>query len=157
MGMVFVVDRLKEILKVRGFQVAPAELEGHLLGHPFVTDVCVIGAPDEFSGEAPMAFVVPSSEAKRLIKTGPRGVSEVKITITKASFYHSAGVFLDVNQNGLTDSTSRMPRWYKHLSGGIELVDTIPKNPSGNLLRSLMQDRARALKEQTKDGLTTRL
>ena len=107
MGMVFVVDRLKEILKVRGFQVAPAELEGHLLGHPFVTDVCVV-----------MAFVVPSSEAKRLIKTGPRGVSEVKITITKASFYHSAGVFLDVNQHGLTDSTSRMPRFGTNISQG---------------------------------------
>ena len=122
MGMVFVVDRLKEILKVRGFQVAPAELEGHLLGHPFVTDVCVVGAPDEFSGEAPMAFVVPSSKAKRLIKTGPRGVSEVKVIISKASLYHSTGVFLDVNQSGLTDSTSRMPRFGTNISqGGLSL------------------------------------
>ena len=122
MGMVFVVDRLKEILQVRGFQVSPAELEGHLLGHSFVTDVCVVGAPDEFSGEAPMAFVVPSSEAKRLIKTGPRGVSEVKVIISKASLYHSTGVFLDVNQSGLTDSTSRMPRFGTNISqGGLSL------------------------------------
>jgi acyl-CoA synthetase (AMP-forming)/AMP-acid ligase II len=103
-------------LKVRGFQVAPAELEGHLLGHPFVADVCVVGASDEFSGEAPMAFVVPSSEARRLIKTGPRGMSEAKIAISKASFYHPAGASLDVNQSG--DSTYRMPRLGINISQG---------------------------------------
>ena len=53
----FITDRIKELIKVRGFQVAPAELEGHLLVHPDVADVCVIAAPDEFSGELPFAFV----------------------------------------------------------------------------------------------------
>ena len=48
----------QELIKVRGFQVAPAELEGHLLGHPRVADACVVGVPDEYSGELPMAFVV---------------------------------------------------------------------------------------------------
>jgi len=80
---VFVVDRLKEIMKVRGFQVAPAELEGHLLDHPYVSDVCVVGVPDEFSGEVPMAFVVPSSKARELVETGPQGVLEVKKAICK--------------------------------------------------------------------------
>jgi len=80
---VFVVDRLKEIMKVRGFQVAPAELEGHLLDHPYVSDVCVVGVPDEFSGEVPMAFVVPSSKARELIKTDPQGVVDVKKAICK--------------------------------------------------------------------------
>ena len=80
---VFVVDRLKEIMKVRGFQVAPAELEGHLLDHPHVSDVCVVGVPDEFSGEVPMAFVVPSSKARELIKDGPQGALEVKKAICK--------------------------------------------------------------------------
>jgi 4-coumarate--CoA ligase len=84
---VFIVDRLKEIMKVRGFQVAPAELEGHLLDHPYVTDVCVVGVPDEFSGEVPMAFVVASSEARGLVETGSHGVSEVKNTIRKVRFY----------------------------------------------------------------------
>lgn len=79
----FVVDRLKEIMKVRGFQVAPAELEGHLLDYPYVSDVCVVGVPDEFSGEVPMAFVVPSSKAKEIIKTGSQGVLEVKKAICK--------------------------------------------------------------------------
>ena len=83
---VFVVDRLKEIMKVRGFQVAPAELEGHLLDHQYVSDVCVVGIPDEFSGEVPMAFVVPSSKARELIKTGPQGVLEVEKAICKVAF-----------------------------------------------------------------------
>ena len=47
----------QELIKVRGFQVAPAELEGHLLDHPDIADVCVVAAPDDFSGELPFAFV----------------------------------------------------------------------------------------------------
>ena len=70
-------------MKVRGFQVAPAELEGHLLDQPFVSDVCVVGIPDEFSGEVPLAFVVPSSRAKQVIKASPQGESEVKKAICK--------------------------------------------------------------------------
>lgn len=49
----FIVDRLKELIKANGFQVAPAELEGFLLSHPAVQDVCVIGIPDDKRGEAP--------------------------------------------------------------------------------------------------------
>ena len=73
-------------MKVRGFQVAPAELEGHLLDHPFVSDVCVVGVPDEFSGEVPMAFVVPSSKARELAKTGSEGTLEAKKAICKVGF-----------------------------------------------------------------------
>jgi len=93
---VFVVDRLKEIMKVRGFQVAPAELEGHLLDHQYVSDVCVVGIPDEFSGEVPMAFVVPSSKARELIETGPQGVLEVKKAICKVG-PACGGMSLDVD------------------------------------------------------------
>jgi len=57
-GNVFVGDRLKELIKVKGFQVAPAEVEGVILEHPDVLDCCVIGVPDERSGERPKAFVV---------------------------------------------------------------------------------------------------
>jgi 4-coumarate--CoA ligase len=54
-------------MKVKGFQVAPAELEGSLLDHPDVSDVCVVGVPDEYSGEVPLAFVVLNANAlKRL-------------------------------------------------------------------------------------------
>ncbi|KAG5683586.1 hypothetical protein PVAND_012859 [Polypedilum vanderplanki] len=54
----YVVDRLKELIKYKGFQVAPAELEGLLLSHPKIKDVGVIGIPDETAGELPFAFVV---------------------------------------------------------------------------------------------------
>jgi 4-coumarate--CoA ligase len=79
----FIVDRLKEIMKVRGFQVAPAELEGHLLDHPFVSDACVVGVPDDFSGELPFAFIVPNAEAAEVIKQGKLGVEKVKTAISK--------------------------------------------------------------------------
>ncbi|XP_069685514.1 uncharacterized protein [Periplaneta americana] len=55
----FIVDRLKELIKVKGFQVAPAELEEILRQHPAVGDVAVIGVPHERSGEVPKAFIVP--------------------------------------------------------------------------------------------------
>jgi len=57
-GYIFVVDRLKEIIKYKAMQVAPAELEGVLLTHPAIADAAVIGIPDEEAGEIPKAFVV---------------------------------------------------------------------------------------------------
>jgi len=57
-GYLTVVDRLKELIKVKGFQVAPAELESILLKHPKIADVAVIPVPDEQSGEVPKAIVV---------------------------------------------------------------------------------------------------
>jgi acyl-CoA synthetase (AMP-forming)/AMP-acid ligase II len=58
-GYLTVVDRLKELIKVKGFQVAPAELESLLLKHPKIADVAVIPVSDEDSGEVPKAIVVP--------------------------------------------------------------------------------------------------
>jgi len=57
-GYFTIVDRLKELIKYKGYQVAPAELEAVLLAHPSVADAAVIGSPDEESGEVPKAFVV---------------------------------------------------------------------------------------------------
>ena len=57
-GHFFIVDRVKELIKYKGFQVAPAELEAVLLTHPAVADVAVIPARDEEAGEVPKAFVV---------------------------------------------------------------------------------------------------
>ena len=57
-GYVWVLDRKKEIIKYKGFQVPPAELEALLLGHPAVVDAAVIGKPDAEAGEIPKAFVV---------------------------------------------------------------------------------------------------
>jgi acyl-CoA synthetase (AMP-forming)/AMP-acid ligase II len=61
-GNVFVVDRLKELIKVSGYQVAPAELEALLVTHPAVADAAVIGRPDDRRGEVPVAIVVPRGE-----------------------------------------------------------------------------------------------
>lgn len=62
-GWFRVVDRCKELIKYKGYQVAPAELEGVLLGHPAVADAAVLGRPDDQAGEVPKAFVVLRSPA----------------------------------------------------------------------------------------------
>ena len=61
-GRVFITDRIKELIKYKAFQVAPAELEALLCSHPAVAAAAVIGAPDEEAGELPTAFVVAGGE-----------------------------------------------------------------------------------------------
>ena len=57
-GWLYIVDRAKELIKYKGLQVAPAELEAVLLSHPSIADAAVIGVPDDEAGEVPKAFVV---------------------------------------------------------------------------------------------------
>ncbi|RZC32784.1 AMP-binding domain containing protein, partial [Asbolus verrucosus] len=57
-GFFYIVDRLKEIIKYKGFQVSPAELESLLIQHPAVKDAGIVGIPDERAGEVPLAFIV---------------------------------------------------------------------------------------------------
>ncbi|GBE87735.1 Acyl-CoA ligase easD [Sparassis crispa] len=134
-GELFVVDRIKELIKVKGFQVAPAELEGHLLEHPDVSDVCVVPIPDEYRGEIPLAFVALSAGAAERVKKNPALAREIKASLVK----YVADAKID----------------YKHLAGGVEFVDVIPKNPSGKLLRRVLRDRARLLQKEGK--LSTQL
>ena len=61
-GRIWITDRKKELIKFKGFQVPPAELEGILLEHPNVADACVIGKPDDEAGEVPKAFVVAAND-----------------------------------------------------------------------------------------------
>jgi acyl-CoA synthetase (AMP-forming)/AMP-acid ligase II len=62
-GHFYIVDRLKELIKYKGMQVAPAELESVLLSHPAVADAAVVPLPDEDAGEIPRAFVVLKAPA----------------------------------------------------------------------------------------------
>jgi acyl-CoA synthetase (AMP-forming)/AMP-acid ligase II len=62
-GYFFLVDRVKELIKYKGYQVAPAELEAVLLKHPAVADAAVVASPDEEAGEVPKAYVHLSASA----------------------------------------------------------------------------------------------
>jgi len=62
-GNLFIVGRLKELIKSRGYQVAPAQLEAELIAHPAIADAAVVGRPDEEAGEVPVAYVVLRSAA----------------------------------------------------------------------------------------------
>lgn len=109
------LDWLLTVLALQGHQVAPAELEAHLLTHPAVSDCAVIQVPDEAAGEVPKAFVVRTASA------AARPESDVAGEITKHVEEHKAR--------------------HKWLKGGIEFVDVIPKSPSGKILRRLLRDR----------------
>ncbi|CAF1705256.1 BnaC03g42020D [Brassica napus] len=63
---IFIVDRLKELIKFKGYQVAPAELEALLISHPYIEDAAVVAMQDEVAGEVPVAFVV-SSEGSQVV------------------------------------------------------------------------------------------
>ncbi|KMU79262.1 4-coumarate-CoA ligase [Coccidioides immitis RMSCC 3703] len=113
---IFIVDRIKELIKVKGLQVAPAELEAHILSHQDVADCAVIPVPDDSAGELPKAFVVKSSSAG----------SDDAATI-RAIMKH------------VEDHKAR----HKWLKGGVEFLDVIPKSPSGKILRRLLRDKER--------------
>jgi len=61
-GYVYVVDRVKELIKYKGLQVAPAELEAVLVSHPVIADAAVVRVPDEEAGEVPKAFMVATTQ-----------------------------------------------------------------------------------------------
>ena len=84
----------QEIIKVKGFQVAPAELEGCLLSHPDVADACVVGIADDYSGELPAAYVVLTAEAAQSIYRNAvvadyfsESISKVRYLSITVSFY----------------------------------------------------------------------
>ncbi|KAI0324379.1 acetyl-CoA synthetase-like protein [Cubamyces sp. BRFM 1775] len=121
---VFITDRIKELVKVRGFQVAPAELEGHLLTHPDVADSCVVGIPDPYSGELPFAFVVLRPDARVRVERSSEEEARVRADILEHVAKHKV--------------------YYKRLAG-VEFVDAVPKNPSGKLLRRHLRDKAKEM------------
>ena len=122
----FVVDRLKELIKTKGFQVAPAELEGLLLGHPLIYDAAVVPRADERAGEVPVAFVV--TKASLLASMGNAAGASALPPLAAADV--QAFVAAKVAD-------------YKKLAA-VFFVDAIPKNPSGKILRRVLRDRIAA-------------
>jgi acyl-CoA synthetase (AMP-forming)/AMP-acid ligase II len=114
-GIIHILDRLKEMIKVKGIQVAPAELEDLLLGHPKVEDVAVLGIPDDYSGELPKAYIVLKPGQGKSESVGRELIAYVKEKKTR----------------------------YKHVKE-VELVEEIPKSASGKILRRLLRDQMRA-------------
>ncbi|KAF9891871.1 hypothetical protein FE257_003356 [Aspergillus nanangensis] len=112
-GLFYIVDRKKELIKYKGLQVAPAELEAHLLSHPHIMDAAVIGvlATDGSGNEVPRAYIVADSKK----------VSEDEVKeFVKSHLAH-----------------------YKQLRGGVIYLPAIPKSPSGKILRRELRDQAK--------------
>ena len=111
-GYLYIKDRKKELIKVRGFPVAPAELEALLLTHEDIKDAAVVPVQRE-DGELPKAFVVIKEDSRNK-----------EITDEDISKWFNNNV---------------AP--YKRLHGGIEFIDEIPKTASGKILRRLLVER----------------
>ncbi|EIV92846.1 AMP-binding protein [Frankia sp. QA3] len=116
-GVFSVVDRLKELIKYKGYQVAPAELEALLLTHPGVLDAAVVGVPHEEGGEAPKAFVT---------RTDARGAPD------------GVGPTAAVGADELMGWVAERVAPYKKIRY-VEFVDSIPRSPTGKVLRRLLR------------------
>jgi len=105
-GRVYIVDRLKELIKYKGYQVPPAELEAVLLGHPQIADAAVIGVQDDEGEEVPKAFVVrrPAKDAE------------------------------DLTEDEVMEFVAGHVAPYKKVRK-VEFIEAIPKSASGKILR----------------------
>ncbi|EER24333.1 AMP-binding enzyme, putative [Coccidioides posadasii C735 delta SOWgp] len=118
-GLIRIVDRIKEMIKVKGIAVAPAELEDLLLGHPDVADCAVLGVKDDYAGEKPKAYVVLRdglSVSEEMGKKLMKYVSERKVRF----------------------------KWVEE----IEFTDAVPKSPSGKILRRVLREKERSGKHR---------
>ena len=112
----YITDRVKELIKYNGFQVAPAQLEGLLLGHPAVDDVAVIGVySSEKATELPRAYVVPAQGY----------ISGVELGKEISEWLH------------------KKVAPYKRLRGGVRFVEAIPKSNAGKVLRRVLAEQAK--------------
>jgi len=110
-GWFFIVDRTKELIKYKGLQVAPAELEALLLTHPAILDVAVVRRPDEEAGEVPKAFVVLKPDSQSKSTTAEMIMAWVAERVAP----------------------------HKRIRQ-LEFIEQIPKSPSGKILRRLLVD-----------------
>ena len=126
-GFVRIVDRIKEMIKCKGFQVIPSEIENKLLEHPDVVDACVVGMyMASLATELPVGFVVLSQDATTK-RSRDDVAKEVRLWLEGRVAAH------------------------KKLRGGVWVVDSIAKSPSGKILRRQMkaewEDRVRKIVE----------
>jgi len=130
-GHFYITDRVKELIKYKGFQVAPAELEGVLLDHPDIDDVAVIGLYDaDEATEVPRAYVV--------LRQGVEAGKKEEEAITK----------------WFADKVAT----HKKLRGGVRFVEQIPKSATGKILRRILTLQAREEEETKKQkGLKSKL
>lgn len=112
-GKFFIAGRLKELIKVKGLQVAPAELDGVCLECDGVADAAVVGVTIH-NQEHPRAYIVLQ-----------QGVPATKATAEKI----------------VAQSNAKLAQ-HKRFTGGVVFVETLPKNPSGKILRRLLRDQA---------------
>jgi 4-coumarate--CoA ligase len=115
-GFITITDRIKEMIKVKGIAVAPAELEDLLLGHSAVEDVAVCGIPDDYSGQRTKAYVVLKPGL------GNQGSQESMTTLGRQ----------------LIDYVRERKIRHKWINE-IEIVDEIPKSASGKTLRRMLR------------------
>ncbi|THV49321.1 hypothetical protein BGAL_0201g00210 [Botrytis galanthina] len=118
-GNMYITDRVKELIKYKGYQVAPAELEGVLVEHEWVEDCCVVGVFDkERETEVPVGFLVGKVSVRKEDRKlyGEKEGMEVEKWL--------AGKVAD----------------YKRLRGGVRWVESIPKSASGKILRRVFKD-----------------
>ncbi|KAL7746516.1 4-coumarate--CoA ligase [Sorochytrium milnesiophthora] len=111
-GFYYIVDRVKELIKYKGYQVPPAELEAVLLQHPAVADAAVIGVPSLEAEELPRAYIV------------------LKATTAAGQPPSEADIKAFVAQRVAP---------YKQLRGGVRFVDIIPKSGTGKILRRVLK------------------
>ncbi|KAL7786786.1 hypothetical protein V8C37DRAFT_391701 [Trichoderma ceciliae] len=115
----FIVDRVKELIKVRAMQVSPTEIEALLSRHPCVADVCVVPFPSNSTGELPLAFIVRT----------PAGQEEDERALKQKLHRFVNGELAD----------------YKRLAGGIEFIEALPKSASGKTKRGEMKEQAKKI------------
>ncbi|PSN66243.1 4-coumarate-CoA ligase 2 [Corynespora cassiicola Philippines] len=125
---IYITDRVKELIKYNGFQVAPAQLEGLLIGHPAVADVAVIGIySDQLATELPRAYIV--------VANGYERNESLKKELQKWLHERVAP--------------------HKRLRGGVRFVDAIPKSNAGKLLRRVLMEQAKM--ETSQESIKARL
>ena len=125
-GYFYIVDRRKELIKTKGFQVAPAELEGLLINHPAIAAAAVIGAPDERAGELPVAFVTRRAPPPAAAAAGGAPPAAAQPPL--------------VDEAGLREWLRPHVAEFK-LPVRFFFVDAIPVSATGKILRRVLKDK----------------